>query len=136
MSDDKMKDIVLDAISEVDQNDSTNTSDAIILGSTPPSAKESVTTHSTSNTTYANTTAVSPNDIKEMQEDEEKKYNTEKSLNNEIDFLYNLREKLLVLFEGLQNNEIKNLDKKLNMTLNFLEYELALLEERISIIKG
>jgi hypothetical protein len=47
------------------------------------------------------------------------------------DFLIHLRERLLVLFEGLQSPNTQNLDVKLDVTLNFLEYLLARLEEKI-----
>jgi len=46
-------------------------------------------------------------------------------------FLLDLRDKLVVLFEGLQDNEIENLEAKLELTLNFLEYALTLIETRL-----
>jgi len=46
-------------------------------------------------------------------------------------FLLELRDKLVVLFEGLQDNEIENLEAKLELTLNFLEYALTLIETRL-----
>jgi len=54
--------------------------------------------------------------------------------NDNIDrkYLENLREKILVLFEGLQSPNINNLDKKLDLTINFLEYILADIDEKLS----
>ncbi len=46
-----------------------------------------------------------------------------------IKFLENLREKLLVLFEGLQMPDIKDSQAKLNLVINFLQYELCLLDD-------
>jgi len=52
---------------------------------------------------------------------------------NECDreFLEHLRERLLILFEGLQSPNTQNLDIKLDVTLNFLEYILAKIEEKL-----
>jgi len=48
------------------------------------------------------------------------------------EFLEHLRERLLILFEGLQSPNTQNLDIKLDVTLNFLEYLLAKIEEKLS----
>ncbi|MBL0708233.1 MAG: hypothetical protein JJW00_04220 [Sulfurimonas sp.] len=48
----------------------------------------------------------------------------------EVLFLNSLKERLLVLFEGFQAPNNTNIDAKLDMTLNFLEYALASIEER------
>jgi hypothetical protein len=50
---------------------------------------------------------------------------------DEVAFLEHMRERLLVLFEGLQAEETKNIEAKLDITLNFLEYHLAKIEERL-----
>lgn len=46
-------------------------------------------------------------------------------------FLEHSKERLLVLFEGLQASEMKSLEAKLDITLNFLEYHLATIEQRL-----
>ncbi len=46
-------------------------------------------------------------------------------------FLLHTRERLCVLFEGLQQEE-GNQQAKLEMTLKFLQYYLGLIEERLS----
>jgi len=57
----------------------------------------------------------------------------EKTTNNcNEKFLQKLREKILVLFEGLQSPNINNLDKKLDLTINFLEYTLAEIDKQLS----
>ncbi len=50
-------------------------------------------------------------------------------------FLKNTKERLLVLFDGLQSENCDNLDTKLDITLNFLEYLLANIEKRLDTIK-
>jgi len=46
-------------------------------------------------------------------------------------FLKELWQKLLVLFEGLCSKETKELDKKLDLVINFLQYLLAKTQSRI-----
>ena len=53
------------------------------------------------------------------------------SESDEVAFLTHSRERMLVLFEGLQATETKNIEAKLDITLNFLEYYLATIEERL-----
>jgi len=50
---------------------------------------------------------------------------------NELMFLNSIRERLLVLFEGFQAPNNKNIEAKIDMTLNFLEYTLATIDTRI-----
>jgi hypothetical protein len=45
-------------------------------------------------------------------------------------FLDHMRERLLVLFEALQSDDLKKVESKLDITLNYLEYLLSLIEER------
>lgn len=46
-------------------------------------------------------------------------------------FLELLREKTLVLFEGLQSSQTKNLSDKLDLVINYLEYQLSLIDEAL-----
>jgi len=48
------------------------------------------------------------------------------------EFLTELRERLLILFHGLQSPNTNNLEIKLDVTLNFLEYLLARIEEKLN----
>ncbi len=52
------------------------------------------------------------------------------SLDAEILFLNSFKERLLVLFEGFQAPNNTNIEAKLDMTLNFLEYALATIDLR------
>jgi len=48
------------------------------------------------------------------------------------EFLKHIKERILVLFEGLQSPNTENLDVKLDVTLNFLEYLLVKIDEKLS----
>ncbi len=67
----------------------------------------------------------------EAENPEEEAKECEESDSDEIVFLEHSKERLLVLFEGLQAEETKNIEAKLDITLNFLEYYLATIEERL-----
>ncbi len=54
--------------------------------------------------------------------------------NDEKLFLQSVQERLLVLFEGFQSPNNSNIEAKVDLTLNFLEYLLASIESRISVI--
>lgn len=61
--------------------------------------------------------------------------NTTSSSDDEMLYLVSIRERLLVLFEGFQAPNNTNIEAKVDMTLNFLEYVLATLDNRIEKIK-
>lgn len=46
-------------------------------------------------------------------------------------FLKNIRERILVLFEGLNNTQKQDLESRLNLTIHFLEFLLANIEDRL-----
>ncbi len=54
-----------------------------------------------------------------------------KNLDSELIYLNSIRERLLVLFEGFQAPNNANIEAKVDMTLNFLEYTLATIDERV-----
>lgn len=54
--------------------------------------------------------------------------------NDEREFCESMRERILVLFEGFQSPNNKNIEAKVDMTLNFLEYLLAVIDERLEIL--
>ena len=53
------------------------------------------------------------------------------SVDSELIYLNSIRERLLVLFEGFQAPNNANIEAKVDMTLNFLEYTLATIDERV-----
>lgn len=67
----------------------------------------------------------------ELQEETPKK----QASDNELLFLNSMRERLLVLFEGFQSPNNANIEAKIDLTLNFLEYCLATIDERVERLK-
>jgi len=57
------------------------------------------------------------------------------STHNEAVFLENMKERVHVLFEGFQSPNNANIEAKVDLTLNFLEYLLSSIESRIKEIK-
>ncbi|OHE06955.1 MAG: hypothetical protein A2513_04665 [Sulfurimonas sp. RIFOXYD12_FULL_33_39] len=55
----------------------------------------------------------------------------EPAISNEMLFLISMRERLLVLFEGFQAPNNTNIEAKVDMTLNFLEYVLVTIDSRV-----
>jgi hypothetical protein len=53
------------------------------------------------------------------------------SADSELMYLNSIRERLLVLFEGFQAPNNSNIEAKVDMTLNFLEYTLATIDVRV-----
>lgn len=53
----------------------------------------------------------------------------------EIRLLEGIRERLLVLFEGFQSPNNVNIEAKVDLTLNFLEYLLATIENRLDTVR-
>lgn len=52
-------------------------------------------------------------------------------IDSELIYLNSIRERLLVLFEGFQSPNNANIEAKIDMTLNFLEYTLATIDSRV-----
>lgn len=71
-----------------------------------------------------------PETIPEPEMDGGKKIRDEE----ELRFLTSLRERVLVLFEGIQSPNNKNIEAKVDLILNFFEYQLAVIDERIEQI--
>ncbi|QOY53540.1 hypothetical protein HUE87_06325 [Candidatus Sulfurimonas marisnigri] len=67
----------------------------------------------------------------EVFTEDEREYTQEKTSSDEMIFLISMRERLLVLFEGFQAPNNTNIEAKVDMTLNFLEYVLITLDERV-----
>jgi len=68
--------------------------------------------------------------------DDINKNHTVSHLNSkEEQFLKKLRERILVLFEGFKSPNTQNIEAKIDLTLNFLEYLLATIDERLNEFK-
>ena len=57
------------------------------------------------------------------------------SVDSELVYLNSIKERLLVLFEGFQAPNNANIEAKVDMTLNFLEYTLATISDRVEILE-
>ncbi len=57
------------------------------------------------------------------------------STHNEALFLENMKERIHVLFEGFQSPNNANIEAKVDLTLNFLEFLLSSIETRLNEIK-
>jgi len=57
------------------------------------------------------------------------------SSHNEELFLESMKERIHVLFEGFQSPNNANIEAKVDLTLNFLEYLLSTIETRLKEIK-
>jgi len=62
--------------------------------------------------------------------------NSKASSSDEEQFLNSTRERMLVLFEGFQAPNNTNIEAKIDLTLNYLEYALASIDSRLEKIKG
>jgi len=69
--------------------------------------------------------------IEELDYEEENESPTKQEKKCDDKFLLTLKEKILVLFEGLQSNEIVELDKKVDLIINFLEFVLAEIDKKL-----
>lgn len=72
-----------------------------------------------------------PRHISPLPLTEESSVICHKEVGSEKVFLEHLKERMGVLFDGLQSTEITEKEKKLDLTLNFLEYVLALTQKRL-----
>jgi len=57
------------------------------------------------------------------------------TVDSELIYLNSIRERLLVLFEGFQAPNNTNIEAKVDMTLNFLEYTLATISKRVEVLE-
>ncbi|MCD4668772.1 MAG: hypothetical protein K8R44_09380 [Sulfurimonas sp.] len=57
------------------------------------------------------------------------------SSDGELMYLKSIKERLLVLFEGFQAPNNTNIEAKIDMTLNFLEYTLATIDTRVEMLE-
>ncbi|MEA1919813.1 MAG: hypothetical protein U9N52_08245 [Campylobacterota bacterium] len=57
------------------------------------------------------------------------------SIDEEQRYLEGIRERLLVLFEGFQSPNNTQIEAKVDLTLNFLEYLLATIDTRLDKLK-
>jgi len=73
-------------------------------------------------------------EIKDEDLKVESKHSSVKT-DSELMYLSSIKERLLVLFEGFQAPNNSNIEAKIDMTLNYLEYILATVSQRIEQIE-
>ncbi len=110
----ELKDVILSTLAEMEEAPSNNVSGFEV--------KETI--KSTSEVTEVQS------EVKELIE-EVNSSNPE----NELMFLNSIRERLLVLFEGFQAPNNANIEAKVDLTLNFLEYVLATIDTRVETLE-
>jgi len=81
-----------------------------------------------------------PFEVKEKKElpkteNNTKDENFEESALDEKAYLMSMRERLLVLFEGFQSPNNTNIEAKIDLTLNYLEYVLASIDSRLERLR-
>ncbi|MBU0721750.1 hypothetical protein KJ877_10435 [bacterium] len=116
----ELKDVILSTLAEMEEN---------ISDKVPPSSKDyevkeisSVQTKTQNEDFFPSDDSEAKNILQELQSS-----NTD----NEMMFLNSIRERLLVLFEGFQAPNNANIEAKVDLTLNFLEYVLATIDSRV-----
>lgn len=58
------------------------------------------------------------------------------AISDEVSLLLRLKEKSLVLFEGLKATQNKDIEIKLEMVISYLEYQLYVIEDRLKSLES
>ena len=103
----ELKDVILSTLAEMEENSDTQNVEEEVVTSQEQFFEES----------------------RETQPKEETPNTNE--IESELIYLNSIRERLLVLFEGFQAPNNANIEAKVDMTLNFLEYTLATIDSRV-----
>lgn len=117
----ELKDVILSTLAEMEDNETTKK----VLNSSIQAKKVNLTEKKEKNVLRPELSILEPL----IQESETS------ASSSEIQFLNSLRERLLVLFEGFQAPNNTNIEAKVDMTLNFLEYALATIDLRAQQIE-
>ena len=118
----ELKDVILSTLAEMEE--------------TPP--KPQVTDYEVKekiNVTEAVSAAKEDVIIKEEPSEVVLEEKEESSSDGELLYLNSIKERLLVLFEGFQAPNNTNIEAKVDMTLNFLEYTLATIDQRVELLE-
>ena len=115
----ELKDVILSTLAEMEDDPSDNTSDFSVKETVSVTEKKDTQSGSVTNEVKVQTL------ISELETT---------NPDNELMFLNSIRERLLVLFEGFQAPNNTNIEAKVDMTLNFLEYVLATIDNRVQTL--
>jgi len=111
----ELKDVILSTLAEMENDTATEYEESL--------SATAQTLHNQEEKTLTQKTSIQDRaDFQELHK---------KSSDSELNYLKSIRERLLVLFEGFQAPNNKNIEAKIDMTLNFLEYMLATIDERV-----
>jgi hypothetical protein len=127
----ELKDVILSTLAEMEDNETTKK----VLNS---SIEVKKVKNKDENKKYTLSSTPIIKEKKETQQNEvlqDIKDDSYASIESEESFLNSLRERMLVLFEGFQAPNNTNIDAKVDMTLNFLEYVLASIDLRTQELK-
>lgn len=113
----ELKDLILETLNEFSTND------------TPQ--EHNLTQLQIINPSESKIAPITPSQLSTIQ----RLHQSNESLREECEFLELLQERLLVLFEGLNAPQNKDTQSRLNITINFLEYQLSVIQERLNDLK-
>lgn len=108
----ELKDVILSTLAELDD---------VVMQAVPAKAQESVVAEEASQ--VQSFASVLSNEMPSVGSDDE------------VRMLEGIRERLLVLFEGFQSPNNVNIEAKVDLTLNFFEYLLATIDNRLDTIR-
>lgn len=113
--------MILETLSEIDE---TKIQDASNQSVTQLEENESLKTKSAKPVEKHNKTSYLDSNASE--------YKISFSTEEQANLLLALREKALVLFEGLQAIETKDLNAKLDLVINYLQYQVSIIDDILS----
>lgn len=108
----ELKDVILSTLAELDD---------VVMQAVPAKAQESVVAEEAAQ--VQSFASVLSNEMPSVGSDDE------------VRMLEGIRERLLVLFEGFQSPNNVNIEAKVDLTLNFFEYLLATIDNRLDTIR-
>ncbi|TLD87275.1 hypothetical protein [Helicobacter sp. MIT 05-5294] len=131
----ELKEAILQTLAEIDTSDSNQPDTKSALESQKPERDALLDILPSDNPHRENTeTTQNPYERKieklDFKNAEELKMLLTKAYLEEEKFLNALQERILVLFEGLQSPNNRNIETKVDMILNFLEFTLAIIDEK------
>ncbi|SFV50283.1 FIG00469478: hypothetical protein [hydrothermal vent metagenome] len=126
---DQLKDVILSTLAEIQESVPPETAPKAEEKSKKEELKEPQKESSTKSKTLSK-----ENFFSEVTSKKEPQLSSQRE--GELLFLNSLRERMLVLFEGFQAPNNTSIEAKIDLTLNFLEYLLSAIDERIEQIKG
>jgi hypothetical protein len=130
----ELKDMILSTLAELEEVQQPRDTDKIPQNNKPPQKEEKE--EKIVQKTHNEGLLKAPNHEKNEKKEEVVEEEVMKPLHDEKAFYENLRERILVLFEGFQSPNNKNIEAKLDLTLNFLEYLLASIDERLENLES